>query len=253
MVIKVYLSVTSHNDDEIIIKNYSTIPKFLGSYEIIISIIDNTSSEGLKAKSEQLGFRYYSDGKTRGYGANNNKNFKILEVKEKDIFIVCNPDISINVENFDRLLDSVIESNADVYGVKVYESIDFKKWSSHNRSFPALFDPIVSLILKKKLFENDVDSYASPDWIGGAFMIFNAKSFLKLKGFDEDFFMYYEDTDICYRAKKLGMTTIYDPNYFIIHDARRAGRKLFSKSFFMNFKSMLTYFRKHPTFKLLSI
>tara|TARA_B110000503_G_scaffold40688_1_gene66853 strand:- start:3583 stop:4344 length:762 start_codon:yes stop_codon:yes gene_type:complete len=253
MVKKVYLSVTSHNDDEIIIKNYSTIPKFLGSYEIIISIIDNTSSINLKAKSEQLGFRYYSDGKTRGYGENNNKNFNLLNLTKSDIFIVCNPDISIDIDSFEHLLNSVEKSNADIYGVKVFESDDFKTWSSHNRSFPSLFDPLISLIFKKKLFENHVDSYAYPDWIGGAFMIFKSESYSKLKGFDEDFFMYYEDTDICYRAKKLGMTTIYDPKFYIIHEARRAGRKMFSKSFFMNFKSMLTYFRKHPTFKLISI
>ena len=251
--IKVYLSVTSHNDDEIIIKNYSNIPKYIGNYEIIITIIDNTSSINLKLKSKTLGFRYYSDDKTRGYGANNNKNFSFLEVKKEDVFIVCNPDISINVDNFGSLLDKCRESNADIYGVKVFESDDLTKWSSHNRSFPALFDPIVSLIFKKKLFENDVDTYAYPDWIGGAFMIFKPESFHKLNGFDEKYFMYYEDMDICHRAKKLGMTTIYNPNYYIVHEARRGGRSLFSKSFFMNFKSMLTYFRKHPTFKLISI
>lgn len=245
--------MTSHNDDDIIIKNYSTIPQFIGTYELIVSIIDNTNSKKLKAKSQQLGFRYYSDEKIRGYGANNNKNFSILEVKKEDIFIVCNPDITINIENFESLLDKFIKSNSDIYGVKVFESDDLTKWSSHNRSFPALFDPITSLVFKKKLFENDVDVFAHPDWIGGAFMIFSPKSFILLNGFDEDFFMYYEDTDICYRAKKLGMTTIYDPNFYIIHQAQRAGRKLFSKSFFMNLKSMLTYFKKHPTFKLLSI
>jgi N-acetylglucosaminyl-diphospho-decaprenol L-rhamnosyltransferase len=251
--IKVYLSVTSHNDDEIILRNYSIIPKSIGKYEIIVAIIDNANSKSLKDKSEALGFRYFNDNILRGYGANNNKNFRLLEVEKNDIFIVCNPDISINIDDFAVLLDSVIASKADIYGVKVYESFDFKKWSSHNRSFPALFDPIISLILKKKLFENAVDAYAFPDWIGGAFMIFKAEAFLKLKGFDEDFFMYYEDTDICYRAKQLGMTTIYDPDYYIIHEARRAGRKMFSKSFFMNFKSMLIYFRKHPTFKLISV
>jgi N-acetylglucosaminyl-diphospho-decaprenol L-rhamnosyltransferase len=253
MLIKVYLSVTSHNDDEIIIKNYSSIPKIIGNYMLIVAIIDNTNSENLKKRSKDLCFNYFSDDKIRGYGANNNKNYRVLKVKKNDIFIVCNPDISIDLDNFQHLIDSVVKSNADIYGVKVYESDDLKTWSSHNRSFPALFDPIISLVLKKKLFENDVNTYAYPDWIGGAFMIFKSESFLKLGGFDETFFMYYEDTDICYRAKKLGMSIIYDPNYFIIHDARRAGRKIFSKSFFMNFKSMLTYFKKHPTFKLISI
>lgn len=251
--IKVYLSVTSHNDDEIIIKNYYNIPKYIDNYEIIISIIDNTSSINLELKSKTLGFRYYSDGITRGYGANNNKNFSVLKVKKEDIFIVCNPDISINIDNFGSLLDKFRESNSDIYGVKVYESYDLETWSSHNRSFPGLFDPIISLIFKKKLFENDVDTYAYPDWIGGAFMIFKSESYSELKGFDETFFMYYEDIDLCYRAKRLGKTIVYDPNFFIIHEARRAGRKLFSKSFFMNFKSMITYFYKYPTYKLLSI
>lgn len=251
--IKVYLSVTSHNDDEIIIKNYSSIPKCIGNYLIIVAIIDNTNSEDLKKRCKFLGFNYFSDLEKRGYGANNNKNFNFLQVKKDDIFIVCNPDISINIDDFGNLLDSVVKSNADIYGVKVYESDDLKTWSSHNRSFPALLDPLISLVFKKKLFENDVNTYAKTDWIGGAFMIFKSESYSKLKGFDESFFMYYEDTDICYRAKKLKMTTIYDPNYYIVHEARRAGRKMFSKSFFMNFKSMLTYFYKHPTYKLLSI
>ena len=249
----VFLSVTSHFDDEIILQNFSKIPKAIGDFKLIVAVIDNVNSENLKNKSKSLGFRYYSDSETRGYGGNNNKNFHILNLKENDIFIVCNPDILIDIDNFNSLLNSFIISKADIYGVKVFESDNLTKWSSHNRSFPALFDPIISLFFKKKLFENDVDTYANPDWIGGAFMIFSPKSFRLLNGFDEDFFMYYEDTDICYRAKKLGMTTVYDPNFYIIHQAQRAGRKLFSKSFFMNLKSMLTYFKKHPTFKLLSI
>jgi hypothetical protein len=116
-----------------------------------------------------------------------------------------------------------------------------------------LLDPLISLVFKIKLFENNVNTYSNPDWIGGAFMVFKCESFIKLNGFDEEFFMYYEDTDICFRAKELGMKIVYDPNFYIIHEARRSGRKLFSKSFTMNFKSMLIYFKKHPTSKLISI
>lgn len=250
---RAFLSVTSHFNDEIILQNFSKIPKVLGDFKLIVAVIDNVNSENLKKKSKSLGFRYFSDSKIRGYGANNNKNFQILNLKDNDIFIVCNPDILIDIDNLNSLLNAFLKSKADIYGVKVFESIDLTKWSSHNRSFPALFDPIISLFFKKKLFENDVDTFAYPDWIGGAFMIFSPKSFRSLNGFDEDFFMYYEDTDICYRANKKQMKIIYDPNFHIIHHAQRAGRKLFSKSFFMNLKSMIIYFKKHPTFKLLSI
>jgi len=250
---RVFLSVTSHYDEDIIIDNYSKLPNSIGKYELIIAIIDNIGSIEFETKCLSLGFKYYNDKISRGYGENNNKNFEILNVKKEDIYIVCNPDVKVDIENFENLLNTFIMSRADIYGVKVYESDDKKTWSSHNRSFPGLFDPLISLILRVKLYENSVNSYAFPDWIGGAFMIFNGDAFFKLNGFDEEFFMYYEDTDICFRAKKLGMRIIYDPRFFIIHDARRAGRRLFSKAFFMNFKSMLIYFRKHPTLKLITV
>ena len=246
---KVYLSVVSHNDDKIIEKNFSFIPKTCGEFEFKVSVIDNTSSRFLKELCKRLDFNYYCDNQTRGYGANHNLNFKILKPQNDDIFIVCNPDVKIDVNNIESLMKSFIKTNADIYGVKVFESSDFKKWSSHNRSFPALFDPLISLIFKKKLYENNPNILASPDWIGGAFMIFKPKSFTQLNGSDEEFFMYYEDTDICFRAKENKMLIIYNPDFYIIHEARRAGRKIFSNFFVMNFKSMILYFKKHPTFK----
>jgi GT2 family glycosyltransferase len=216
-------------------------------------VIDNTNSLYLKNKCNEFGLEYYSDQLTRGYGANNNLNFKNSAPKMHDIFIVCNPDVTIDLNQFEALLEDFNDSQSDIYGVKVYETKDLTKWSSHNRSFPGILDPIISLLFKRKLFENDVNSYAHPDWIGGAFMIFKPQSFIKLNGFDEDFFMYYEDTDICFRAKRLNMKITYNPNFHIVHEAKREGQKFFSKAFFMNLSSMLKFFLKHPTFKIISI
>ncbi len=96
------------------------------------------------------------------------------------------------------------------------------------------------------MFVRDVDSYGNPDWIGGAFMAFKAASFEKLGGFDESYFMYYEDTDICHRAKNEGMKIVYNPEFYIVHEAKRDGRKIFSKPFLWNLTSMIKYFMKFP-------
>ena len=63
------------------------------------------------------------------------------------------------------------------------------------------------------------------DWVNGACMIFRAKVFEKLQGFDERYFMYCEDTDICLRLKLAGWS-IEPMGGSVVHDAqRKTGRK----------------------------
>ena len=242
----IYISVTSHNDDDLIKSNFCNLPKTCGFFKIMVMVIDNTNSHVLKRLCNEHDIRYYADSQTRGYGENNNKNFQLASANDDDIFIVCNPDIILPIHQLEELIDTIVTENVDIYGVKVYESQDLSLFSSHNRNFPCLLDPLISLIFKKKLFVNSADIYSNPDWIGGAFMAFKASSYKNLNGFDESYFMYYEDIDICHRAKLMNMTITYNPKYYIIHEAKRAGRKLFSKPFFWNLTSMIRYFTKFP-------
>lgn len=243
---KVFISVVSHNNDDLIERNFLNLPTIYGSFEMRVMVIDNINSQGLKLLCYKNNLNYFSDEKTRGYGANNNKNFHLSNASDDDIFVVCNPDVTLQVSQLEELFNNIDKENADIYGVKVYENKDLSKFSSHHRMFPCLFDPLVSLIFKKKLFVKNANKYGYPDWIGGAFMAFKASSFDKLNGFDESYFMYYEDTDICHRAKNVGMKIVYNPMFYIVHDAQRAGRKIFSKPFFWNFSSMIKYFIKFP-------
>jgi GT2 family glycosyltransferase len=55
------------------------------------------------------------------------------------------------------------------------------------------------------------------DWLSGAFMLGRKEVFDKINGFDEDFFMYCEDIDICWRLKKLGFKIIFCDKVSIIH------------------------------------
>jgi len=149
---KVYLSVTSHNNDELIKSNFSNIPKICGQFEVVVMVIDNTHSSNLEIFCKDSNMNYYADGIIRGYGENNNKNFQLSNAKDDDIFIVCNPDILLQINQLENLFASILSSSSDIYGVKVYESRDLSTYSSHNRMYPCLFDPIISLIFKKKLF-----------------------------------------------------------------------------------------------------
>jgi mannose-6-phosphate isomerase-like protein (cupin superfamily) len=63
------------------------------------------------------------------------------------------------------------------------------------------------------------------DWVAGMFMLFRSEAFRAVGGFDERFFLYYEDVDVCRRMRALGYSAVYVPDATVIHDARRESRR----------------------------
>jgi N-acetylglucosaminyl-diphospho-decaprenol L-rhamnosyltransferase len=75
-------------------------------------------------------------------------------------------------------------------------------------------------------------------------MIIRSDFFMELNGFDENYFMYYEDVDLCMRAHISGGKVLAVPSIAITHDARRASRKNF-QHFRWHFMSLLRYLWKY--------
>lgn len=69
-------------------------------------------------------------------------------------------------------------------------------------------------------------SVEQADWVNGACLFFRSEAFSELKGFDERYFMYCEDTDICLRLQLAGWS-MQGADWAVMHDARRnTGRSL---------------------------
>ena len=60
--------------------------------------------------------------------------------------------------------------------------------------------------------------------LAGMFMLFRSEVFRRLGGFDERYFLYYEDVDLCLRLRQLGYDVLLEPGAEALHDARRASR-----------------------------
>jgi GT2 family glycosyltransferase len=97
------------------------------------------------------------------------------------------------------------------------------------------------LFIKDKIIYKDVLPF-KVDYITGADLFIYSKIYQELKGFDENLFLYYEDDDICRRAKKLEYESIIIDGPKIIHlegaSSKRKGRKIIiqEKSFFYYIK-----------------
>ena len=83
-------------------------------------------------------------------------------------------------------------------------------WSPLARPFKAVH--------KKRHVSDETDA----EWVTGGFMLTSKKTMQLLDGFDSDFFMYYEDTDLCLRAKRAGIPVILTPKVRYSHDYGRS-------------------------------
>ncbi len=83
------------------------------------------------------------------------------------------------------------------------------------------------------------------DWSLGAFLLVRREVLDKIGYLDERFFLYFEDVDLCRRAKKAGWRVVYYPKAVATHLYQRSSRLLFSKPFLHHVKSMYFYYKKH--------
>ena len=83
------------------------------------------------------------------------------------------------------------------------------------------------------------------DWVTGACMMVRRDAFEAIGGMDEQFFLYWEDADLCFRLKQAGWLTVYNPAVAVTHLTGRSSDKSPQRSLRAFHESAYRYFRKH--------
>ncbi len=91
----------------------------------------------------------------------------------------------------------------------------------------------------------DHNSVREVDWVSGAAMLVRRALFEQLGGFDEQFFIYVEDVDLCYRAWQAGWKVLYDPEAVIIHAIGRSTDLVANQMIITFHRSMYKFYKKH--------
>ena len=180
--------IVTYKTDNTILRNcLNSIDK-----NVQIKIIENShkieNQTFLIDKKDNLSTHY--TGKNLGYGAGNNYGFSLVNT---DYVIVANPDIIFHktfFENVKKYIDS--DLNFTIIGSTYNQD---KSYSSSG-----LFKEN-----DKKIYKNDIKSFSGSlfdtltkvDWVTGCMMLINLKKFNTRKIFDESFFLYFEEFDLC--------------------------------------------------------
>ena len=225
------------------------IDSFLGSpLSKKLYVIDNSPSNEFKNKIQNDSVEYIYSNKNLGFGKGHNSILHKLSSENK-FHLILNPDVSFHPEILEKLVLKM-ESNESISMIapRVLNTNNELLYTA--RRYPSLFELIFRFLGIFKKFtttgeyknQNHKQSF-SPDFVQGSFMLFKTEDLLRLEGFDERYFMYMEDVDICRKIDLSGKRKLYFPATEIIHTHRKGSSKEF-RLFFIHISSIIKYFIK---------
>ena len=158
--------------------------------------------------------RRFDNDSPRGFAANHNAAFRASPC---DYFCVANPDIRLRGNPFAPLVEALRQPAAGVAAPIVLSPAGEIEDSARRFPTPA--------ILLRKAFGAKEPAPAEPDWVAGMFMLFRAETYRAMGGFDEGFFMYYEDVELCARLRLAGRRVALVRAARVVHHAQRASHR----------------------------
>ena len=220
-------------------------------YEIIV--IDNNSHDGsqelleIMSKNIKNNIIYKKSGENLGFGQGNNLGVKMAQGK---YILLLNTDMIVLNRAIEKLYNFYVENEKKVHflGAKLL-NYDLTPQSSTCRFFtlPVVF---ATLLLKGDYWgatRSSPNKFCQVDWISGACMMTTKKYYQRLGGFDKNIFMYMEEVDLLYRAKKIGLETFFYPESQIIHlgSASSTGKTF---PILQVYKGFIFFYKKHYSF-----
>jgi len=195
------------------------------SYEVIV--IDNASYDGSKEMIEAKypGTIYIQSDANLGFAKANNLAGKRAAGR---VFLFLNPDTIVLGTALGTLYAELQAVAASGSAGPVLLNSDMTLQTSCIQSFPTLVNQVADSEYLRRVFPNSNLWGFSPanrqegppaevDVISGACLMVRKEVFEAVGGFSEDYFMYYEDTDLCYKIRRKGWKNIFVPQAKVVH------------------------------------
>ena len=214
---RVSISVVSHGHARLIAGLFSDIAEHVRTpIEVILTL---NLPETLPFEPTRFAFplRILENPAPKGFAANQNAAFRL---SRGGFFCVLNPDIRIGRDPFPDLLKCLQEPAVGLAAPLIRNPAGAIEDSA--RRFPTPLSILQKALLHRTQVEYPIgDETIHPDWVAGMFMVVSREVFAALGGFDERYFLYYEDVNLCARLMLAGKRVALCTSTLAVHDARR--------------------------------
>lgn len=237
----VTVSIVSHGHCEMLIGLLEDLSKKCSAIDHVVVTHNLPSSVQLDSNIFPFKLTILENAVPKGFGANHNQAFSFCN---SQFFCVLNPDVKFIENPFNMLISCLQNQNFGVVAPLAINSMG--KLEDNFRFFPT---PIT---LAKKIFFGQKNIYplssehelVFPDWVAGMFLLFRKSFFEEIHGFDESYFLYYEDIDICLRIWKSNKAVVLFKEASILHNGQRDSHSN-PRFLIMHISSITKFFCKH--------
>lgn len=201
-----------------------------GLDDLEVVVVDNASAEPPTATELPATTRLVVSEENLGYGGAANLG---LVGATSPWLVVANPDVIWEPGSLAELLRRAEDwPQAGAVGPAIVDT-DGSIYPSA-REFPSLTAGIGHAVLARiwpgnpwtRRYHSGTESHERlTDWLSGSCLVIRREAFESVGGFDEDYFMFFEDVDLCDRLGKKGWTSVYLPSARIRHDQGHSWRK----------------------------
>jgi len=226
-------------------------------FQFEIIIVDNNSPDKklpeTEKKFKQDNIKFYYLNENLGFGKGCNYGYTKASGK---YLCFLNPDTVIKENIFSPIINSFEnDSTIGIIGPKQQVRKPFFDFSAG--FYPNVFFELFNLFGIGVFFEGFLvylltrikkNKVLKVDWILGASIFIKAELFNKINGFDKDYFMFYEEVDLCKRVSNNGFKIVYYPQYSIHHIGSVSGKKDYKLYTIRTYSSKYLYVSKHYKF-----
>ena len=230
---------------------------------VTICIIDNSDEQDSLSsffreqqelfERNSIVFRYFSGHGNVGYGAAQNIAISVID---SDLHLMLNPDVTVEEDAFAEAV-KVFENNRSVVMLSPRAENNLGKKQYLCKRFPTILTLLIRGFLPKffqRPFKKKLERYEMRDLsevnlterillISGCFMLVDTKVLQEVGGFDERYFLYFEDFDLSLRIGRLG-GLVHSPNVRITHEGGNTAKKGATHVWYF-IKSGIRFFNKH--------
>jgi N-acetylglucosaminyl-diphospho-decaprenol L-rhamnosyltransferase len=197
-----------------------------------IVVADNGAGEASEASEAAVraadpGVEYFRTGANLGMGTGTNRGVGRIGAEEADFLLCINPDAALTPGSLEAMLAAFDDRpELGIVGPRI-DDPDGTLYPSA-RTVPTLVDAIghafLGLVTPNNRFTRsyqmldwDHGAASDVDWVSGACFLIRRECWDAIGGFDEGYFMYAEDLDLCWRARRRGWEVTYEPAARVTH------------------------------------
>jgi GT2 family glycosyltransferase len=190
-----------------------------------VIVVDNASTDRCIDTVRDLSIKVLACEENRGFAAGCNRGWR---AGSHAYVLFLNPDAQIDLQSvFALLTTAAAQESVGAVGPKLLASDGSLEFSQ--RRFPTLASTYAQALFLHRLFPRSAwvdevvrapalyEAPGSPDWISGACVLVRRSVLELIDGWDESFFLYSEDTDLCRRIRSAGYDVRYEPTANAIH------------------------------------